>query len=93
MESLASRYAAHLNTQRKADLQMALAISHPDSEEIGDIDGMKLWESQVGRQSQNEPAAPTWHRRGRDKQGVVGEGLVLSGPREDTTKNDGIREM
>lgn len=65
MESLASRYAAHLNTQRKADLQMVPAISHPDAEEIGDTGGMKLWQSQMGRQSQNEPAAPTWHRRGR----------------------------
>lgn len=55
---------------------MAPVISHPDAEEIGDMGGMKLWESQVGRQSQNEPAAPTWYRRGRDKQGVVGGGLV-----------------
>lgn len=59
MESLASRYAAHLNTQRKADLQMVPAVSHPDAEEIGDTGGMKLWQSQMGRQSQNEPAAST----------------------------------
>lgn len=72
---------------------MAPATSHRGAEEIGDRGGMKLWESQVGRQNQNEPAAPTWHRRGRDKQGVVGGELVLSGPREDPTKNDGIREM